>query len=54
MLLSVRSIVSITASALTSNAARPTAPSRLARVENCWMPLMIGRTIESGMRVDTK
>ena len=32
---SVRSIVSISASALTTSAIRPTVPSRLARIENC-------------------
>ena len=48
---SARSIVSIIASAVTTSAIRPTVPSRLARIENCVIAPITGRTIVSGMSV---
>ena len=49
-----RSIVSIIASELTTSAIRPTAPSRLARLENWLIALITDRAMLSGTSVCTK
>ena len=47
-------MVSIIASELTTSATRPTAPSRLARLENWVIAPITGRAMLSGTSVCTK